>query len=125
MKNSRRRVALFVVLMLVFQPFATVFAGCVHAEEAGHAGHTTHAMESDHAMHQPVMNYPDVKGQQADCFANCECAGMCLHACHAPSLPGVINMIMDYTHEYGYLLYQSFSFPGYTFQLLRPPAVSV
>lgn len=128
MKHQYRRAALFLAFMLASQSVVAGFTGCMHnhnTDKPGHAGYGTQTMHGEHAMHQHAMNAADVIGQQDDCLSNCDCAGMCLHACHAPSLPGAINMVMLDANEHRYLLIQSFSFPGYTFQLLRPPAVIV
>ena len=126
MKHQYRRVTLLLAFMLALQPVAAGFTGCMYdTDKSGHAGYGTQTMDGEHAIHQHAMNAADVIGQQGDCLADCDCAGMCLHACHAPSLLGAINMVMLDANEYRYLLIQGFSFPGYTFQLLRPPAAIV
>lgn len=124
MKYYRRRVALFVVFMLAFQPFAAGFAGCMHGEESGHAGHGMQQTDVEHAKHRQSTMDTDAKDQKAGCLLDCKCPGMCLHACHAPSLVGSINIIMPNTFEDRYLLTHGISSPGYTFQLLRPPSIA-
>lgn len=124
MARYHQCIALSLVFILAFQPVAAGFAGCMQTDKFDHAGHGTQTMVGDHAMHQHAMNDADVKEQQGGCLADCDCAGMCLHACHALSLPGYMNIIVLNVHVDGYSLTHGFSSPGYTVHLLRPPAIS-
>ena len=119
----RKQIIVLLALILVLQPVASAFAGCMQMDASGHSTHNGMQMDGSHKMHHAAMNNTDDKTKQNGCFTDCHCAGKCLHACNAVSIISVESLFMFERNNSEYFIAQYFSQTGYKFLLLRPPTV--
>ena len=116
-----RSLTVLLILLLVFQPVATAFAGCMQKDSTEQAGDNGHMMNGKLMTHHQTMHESPDEEKQHNCFTNCQCAGTCLHACHTASIIIFNNPIVLEKQINSYSI-TYYSLPGYKFLLLRPPA---